>query len=138
MIDFHKVAGILIKDRRLLVTREKKKEFFVSPGGAVEGDESLTQALIRELLEEIGVEVNESELEFFRTFFAKATGQESKTLRMDVFLVKRWKGNPHPCSGDETIEKIRWVQSKMTPEVKIGSIFEHEVIPRIKEKNLID
>lgn len=57
----------------------------MSPGGAVEGDESLIRALIRELLEEIGVEVNESELEFFGTFFAKATGQESKTLRMTCF-----------------------------------------------------
>ncbi len=57
---------------------------------------------------------------------------------MDVPLVKQWKGNPHPCSGDEVIEEIRWVQSKVTPKVRLGSIFEHEVIPKLREKNLID
>lgn len=130
----HKAGGILIKDKKLLVEKSKNKEFFIAPGGSIEKDETPKQALVRELFEEFKIKVLEENLEEFGTFYAKAAGKEDKVVRMDVFLVKAYEGEPTP---DHEVEQILWITSQIPQNIKIGSIFEHEVIPKLKEQNLI-
>lgn len=134
-IDIHKAGGIVIKDRKLLLERSKHKELFINPGGKVEPGETVKQALVRELREEFGILVHEEDLVEFGTFYAPAAGQEHKFLQMDMFMVTRWEGEPAPNSE---VEEIRWVTSELEPGMRTGSIFEHEVIPRLKAQNLID
>lgn len=131
----YKAAGILIKNRKLLVEKSVNKDFFISPGGSVEPGESAKQTLVRELLEEFKLQVNEDDLSEFGTFTAKAAGQEDKIVKMDVFIVNKWFGEPEP---DHEVEKILWISSSIPENIKVGSIFEHEVIPRLKKQNLID
>ncbi len=38
--DIHKAAGIIIRDKKLLVERSKGKEFFIAPGGTIEEGET--------------------------------------------------------------------------------------------------
>lgn len=134
-VDIHKAGGIIIRGRKLLLERSRGKELFLNPGGKVEAGETVRQALVRELNEEFQIEVAESDLEEFGTFYAPAAGQEHRWLRMDLFMVKQWRGEPTP--GHE-VEEIRWVTSGLGPGIKTGSIFEHEVIPRLKAQDLID
>lgn len=132
--DIHKAGGIIIKDRRLLVERSKGKESFIAPGGSIEPGETAAEALIRELREEFQIRVDAEDLEEFDSFSAPAAGQEHRNVTMDIFIVKKWKGEPKP---DSEVEKIRWITSQ--PEgIKVGSIFEHEVLPRLKAQDLID
>jgi mutator protein MutT len=134
IIDIHKAAGIIIRDRKLLVERSKGKEFFIAPGGSIEPGETPKQALVRELLEEFQITVNEGALTVFGTFRAMAAGQESRTVEMEVFVVGEWEGEPTP---DNEVEELRWITSQ--PDgIQVGSIFEHEVIPRLKAADLID
>ena len=134
-VDFHKAGGILIRDRKALITRTRGRDTFINPGGKLEPGETVEQALFRELAEELSIEVLPEDIEPFGTYYAKAAYQEDKRLRMDVFLVKAWEGELVP--GRE-IEEIRWVSSKLEPGLKVGSIFEHEVVPRLKQRGLID
>src|SRR3989344_3020393 len=95
MIDIkniHKSAGIIIKNRKLLVEKDFDKEFFISPGGKLEDGETSEQALIRELNEEFKIDVLENDLEHFGHFDAPASGQEERTVHMDVFIVKKFTG----------------------------------------------
>lgn len=131
----YKAGGILIKDKKLLVEKSKGKEFFIAPGGSIEAGETPKQALIRELVEEFQITTSENDFEKFDTFYAQAAGDESKTIRMDVFIVKSWVGEPKP---DNEVEEIAWINSNIPKGMRVGSIFEHEVIPRLKEKGLID
>ena len=133
-IDIHKAGGILIKDRKFLVERSKEKQFFIAPGGSIEKGETSKQALIRELMEEFKIIVAENDLEEFGIFYASAAGQEDKYLQMDVFLVHSWEGEPTP---DNEVEEFLWIDSNLSLDIKIGSIFEHEVLPRLKERDLI-
>lgn len=131
----HKAAGILIKDRKLLVEKSKNKSFFIAPGGSVEEGETVKAALIRELREEFQIDVSSEDLVDFGSFSAPAAGQEHRTVKMDVFIVNKWLGEPAP---DNEVEKILWVSSDIPEGIKVGSIFEHEVIPRLKQQGLID
>lgn len=134
-IHIHKAAGIIIRNRRLLVERSKTKKFFIAPGGSIEPGETPQQALIRELMEEFQITVREDSLHTFGSFKAAAAGQEGKIVEMTVFTVSEWAGEP---TADNEVEEIRWITSEPEEGIQVGSIFEHEVIPRLKAANLID
>lgn len=133
-VDIHKAGGVLIRDRRFLVTRAYGKDVFVAPGGKLESGETAITALIRELMEEVQVEISAENTEPIGTFHAQAAGNESKTLEMEVFLVRNWQGEPEPSSE---IEEIMWVNTQ-TSGISLGSIFEHDVMPKLQQMNLID
>ena len=132
--DIYKSAGIIIRGGKLLVERSTGKTAFISPGGSIEAGEKGKQALVRELEEEFDIEVKESDLEEFGSFEAPASGQEHRTVYMQVFIVKRFKGQPKPSSE---VEEIAWITSKNEQNLEIGSIFEHEVIPLLKTQRRI-
>lgn len=132
--NIYKAGGIIIQNRRLLVTRSKGKDYFIAPGGKLDGDETAKQSLVRELAEELSVVVDENDLEFFGTFHASATGQEDVMLQMDVFTVKKYKGELVP---DNEIDEMRWITSQTTG-IKLGSIFEHDVLPKLKATGLVE
>ena len=133
-IDIHKAGGVLIKDRQLLVTRAKGKDIFVAPGGKLEPGETAIEAIVREMMEEVQVKVNPDTLTVLGTFQALAAGNESKTVEMEVLMIQDWTGEPTPSSE---IEAIMWINSTTTG-VPLGSIFEHDVLPLLKQKGLID
>lgn len=134
-VDFHKAGGVLIKDRKFLISRSKGKSFFVAPGGKLEKGETPEESLRRELKEEFTIEIELEDLEKFGTFYAPAIGMEDKYLQSDIFLVHRWKGE---IRADNEIEEIMWVDSRLPEGIELGSIFQHEVLPRLKQANLID
>lgn len=130
--DIHKVGGILIKDKKLLICRPKGKTYFIAPGGKIEAGETAMECLKRELMEELEISFDKAEL--FGEFYAPAVGAEDKMLRMDVYIVSEWKGEPNPSSE---IEELMWVDTEQASNMEIGSIFAHEVIPRLNRAELI-
>lgn len=50
-----RIAGVVIRDNKLLLLKGKGYEYFWTPGGKVDGKESNEECLRRELKEEIGV-----------------------------------------------------------------------------------
>lgn len=69
-----RAAGIVIKDDAILLIEGKKSDnqYFVFPGGGVEHDESIEQAIGREIAEETSIDVlvgkQVYELEYTQTF----------------------------------------------------------------------
>lgn len=130
----HKAGGVIIRERSFLVVRARGKDIFVAPGGKLELGETAAQALIRELMEETQIEVVEKNLEEVGVFTAKAAGNESQIVIMEVFLVNQYSGHPIPTNE---VEELQWINSKTTG-LNIGSIFEHNVMPILLERRLID
>ena len=133
-IDIHKAGGILIRDNKFLISRSKGKNVFFAPGGKLEKGETSEESLRRELKEELTIDIELEDLEPFGTFYALATGQEDQYLQMDVFLVHQWEGVIQP---NREIEEIQWIDSQMPEGMQLGSIFQHEVLPRLKERGMI-
>lgn len=133
-VDMHKAGGVILKDRHFLVTRSFGKDVFVAPGGKLENNETPAQALEREMTEEVNVRIDVDTLEHLGAFYAEAAGKAGVKLQMDVYLVNSLVGKPTPSSE---IEEIKWVNTQ-TKGIKIGSIFEHDVMPLLKSRGLID
>ena len=136
MADVHKAGAIIIQDRKLLFTRTIGKDFFICPGGRPESGETYEQALIRELKEELDIDTTIENLEDFGTYTSTMIEDESKKIYMRVLTVKFWQGNIKPTNE---VEEIKWVNSLSVDKgLRGNSIFELEVIPRLKKANLID
>lgn len=49
--------GLVVKDNKVLLSCEQRKNVYMSPGGGLENNESLEECVIRELAEETGFKV---------------------------------------------------------------------------------
>ena len=133
--DIYKASGIIVRDRKVLATRSKGKSFFVQPGGKLEGDESEVEAVIRELSEEMGIQVREDDLEKLGDYYAEAAGQAGARLKLAAWIVNDFEGEPSPHSE---VEEIRAFNSQIPEGVEVASILLHDIIPELKARNMID
>ena len=69
-----KLAWIEIQNKKILSTLSKGKQKFYIPGGKREIGETNHQTLIREIKEELDVQLIEDSLNYFGTFQAQADG----------------------------------------------------------------
>lgn len=129
-----KSGGVVIRDRKFLITRSYGKDFFVAPGGKLDLDETFEQALVREMTEELQVQVNVATLEELGTFKAVAAGHKDKKIEMKVFIIHDFTGELIPSSE---VEEMKWIDTTSTGFV-LGSIFQHDVMPLLKQRNIID
>jgi 8-oxo-dGTP diphosphatase len=135
MADIYKAGGIIIKGKKLLAVRAVGTKFFIDPGGKIEPGETAEQAVIRELKEEVSIDVSPADLEPFGDFTAEAANHPGKQVHMQVFIVKKWSGEIKAASE---IEELCWLNSDTPSDVQIGSIFHHEVLPRLQARGLVD
>ncbi|MEH8019911.1 8-oxo-dGTP diphosphatase MutT [Rheinheimera metallidurans] len=93
-----------MRDKQILLALRSAKQHqggkWEFPGGKVEPSESVQQALLRELHEEIGINVTAScalmQLEYH---------YPEKTVQLDVWLVSEFTGEPQGREG----QPLRWV-----------------------------
>jgi len=92
--------GILVSRRPDHVHQGGLWEF---PGGKVEGGETVEQALRRELLEELAIDVQSCQ-----PLIAIAHDYVDKSVYLDVWWVSRFEGEPHGREG----QPWRWVAAQ--------------------------
>lgn len=81
-----KLAWVHIEHGKLLCARSRGKNAWFLPGGKREAGESDSEALLREIREEGGVELRTDTLRPLRTFEAQAHGQpEGVVVRMSCY-----------------------------------------------------
>lgn len=127
-----KCAGVILEDGKLLVVRKKGSDVFLSPGGKVERGESLQDCVVREIKEEISVDVRD--LHFMGTYSSQSAIENTR-ITLHAWFVK-YSGT---VAASSEIEEIRWIGlGDLETGVKIGSVFLKHVIPSLKAKGLIE
>ena len=100
-----KLAWIEIKDNRILLTKSFGKDKFYIPGGKREVGETDSQALAREVEEELSVRVDNNSLTFMGVFEAQAHGQpEGVLVKMTCYAGDYWG----ELQANAEIEALRW------------------------------
>lgn len=95
------------EDQVLLAKRPEGKAMaglWEFPGGKVEENETPERALVRELREELNIQIDEKSLTPMQ--FA-SFGYDDFHLLMPVFVCREWLGSPAPQEGQELV----WVDT---------------------------
>ena len=102
-------VALIDTDGRVLIAKRPESKTLAGlwefPGGKVETAERPEQALIRELKEELGIDVEQSCLAPL-TFASHA--YEDFHLLMPLYVCRRWKGLVQALEGQE----LKWVYAK--------------------------
>ncbi len=121
-----RVAAVVVRDGRVLLARHQKRgeSYWVLPGGAVEPGETVAEALVRELREEAGLEIEVGELLFVND------GYRPEAEMLAVYFAATTKGESPEArrSGEKVLREVRW----FAPE----ELADLEVRPRIKDELL--
>lgn len=83
--EIDKLAWLHIKDKRLLVARSKGKPVYYIPGGKRDSGETDEAALIREIKEELSVDLIVATIQYVETFHAPAYDKPDHTLKMTCY-----------------------------------------------------
>ena len=127
-----KLAFIEIRDRKVLETCSYGKDKWYIPGGKREAGESDDQALIREMKEELLVDLVPETIKHCGTFEAQAHGKPEGTMvRMTCYTAK-YNGTLSPSAE---VEKLDWFGYSKRNDV---SHVDQLIFDDLKAKNLID
>lgn len=135
--DFYNAGGLLIKDKQLLVVKPIDRDAFLIPGGVIEQGEDPGKALVRELQEELNLQLSQENLEEYGVHADSAIGFTDRTVHMHTYLIKNWEQQPLIYSDGE-IESEFWLNSKNMDSVPIGNILKNSIIPKLIKDGLIE
>lgn len=100
------VAGVLLNnEQKVLIARRKAHQdqggLWEFPGGKCEAGEQSSEALKRELKEELGVVILQAQ-----SLLSKTHEYPNKIVHLEFFLIDKWQGDARGAEG----QQIRWVE----------------------------
>jgi 8-oxo-dGTP diphosphatase len=105
--EVHVVAALVLgPDGRALLVRKRGTTLFMQPGGKPEAGESAAEALVRELAEEVSLDVRPDELTAMGRYEAAAANEPGHTVVAEVFALTL--ASSYAERGAE-IEELAWV-----------------------------
>ena len=104
-----KLAWIYIKDKKILSTRSRGKDTYYIPGGKRDGEETDQEALIRELKEELTIDLIPETIKHVGTFEAQAHGKPEGTVVRMTCYSSDFIGEIKPAAE---IEEVVWFTHK--------------------------
>lgn len=129
-----RVGAIVFHDGKVVTTKLQKKgqEYHVLPGGGVESEENINQALIRELKEELNIQVKKFRLVYIKEL--NLTLPEFTGRGMEFyFVVDEYEGTPTLGYDPEIKEaKMTELGFLQVNEIKNYKFFPIELIPYIQ------
>ncbi|MEV0684910.1 NUDIX domain-containing protein [Nocardia sp. NPDC050378] len=98
------VAWVLIDNGRILCARPRGKDVFYIPGGKREGAETDLETLVREVAEELTVELSAETAAHVGTYEAQVSHDENTVVRMACYTAE-YRG---VLTASSEIEALAW------------------------------
>lgn len=102
------------EDGRVLTVRKRGTHRWMLPGGKPEAGERAIDTAVREVREELGIEIARDELEPLGEFDSHAANEAGHALRATVFLTR----TPVDPVAQAEIEGVRWVDPAAPDEAE--------------------
>lgn len=126
-----KLAYILVKDKKVLVTLSKGKDVWYIPGGKREGSETDAEALTREVLEELSVDIKQETIKKYGVFEAQAHGKPEGTIVRMTCYSADFDGELKVSNEIEKFDFFRYSQKYLT------SFVDFLIFDDLKDRGLI-
>lgn len=127
-----KVAFLYLQKGKILSTRSKGKDKFYIPGGKREANETDIQTLVREVKEELSVDIIESTARFYGIFQAQAHGQAEGVIVKMTCYTADFCGELTP---DSEIAEIVWLT---TSDIESVSPVDKLIFADLNSKGFIE
>ena len=101
-----KVAFLYLQDGKILSTRSKGKDKYYIPGGKREAGETDIETLVREVKEELSVNIVESSAKYYGVFEAQAHGKAEGVIVKMTCYTAEYSGE---LKADSEIAEIVWL-----------------------------
>ena len=102
MPDIHVSAAVIVDEAgRVLVVRKQGTSMFMQPAG-----ESAAQTLIRELHEELGLELDEADLQPLGSFVSAAANEPGHRVIAEAFATSV---DPQAVTVQAELAELRWI-----------------------------
>ncbi len=128
MKEIDKIAFIEIQNGQILSTRSKGKTTYYIPGGKHETGESDEQTLIREVSEELSVDIIPNSSEYVGTFTAQSDGAKENINVIMTCYTATYTG---ALKASSEIEEIKWLNYK---DLNIISEVDKKIFSFLKER----
>ena len=137
MAYFNKIGLLLLnKDRTKFLVCEKDNftSDFIMPGGQLDEDENNFQCLVREIKEELVVELDVDSLQYIGEYTDVAAGDPTKDV-----LIKLYEGSVFgtPKPSAEIIE-LHWIGKSDLSHPRLSAIIKNKILPDLIAKSILN
>ncbi len=126
-----KLAWVHIVNQKILITRSKGKDTYYIPGGKRESGETDLQALVREVKEELSVNLLPDSVRYMKTFEAQAHDKPEGTIVRMTCYTGDYTGRIKAASEIEEVDWFQFCDKARTSPV------DHLIFDWLLEQNLI-
>lgn len=126
-----KVAFLYLKDGKILSTRSQGKDKYYIPGGKREAGETGIETLVREVKEELSVDIIESSAKLYGVFEAQAHGKAEGVIVKMTCYTAEYSGE---LKADSEIAEIVWLTSE---DIESVSPVDKLIMVDLHEKGLL-
>lgn len=127
MPDIHVSAAVIVDDDgRVLVVRKHGTTRFMQPGGKPESGETPSQTLIRELHEELGLILDEGDLEPLGTFVSEAANEPGHRVVADAFAVSIAAAQ---VTAQAELAELRWITPADADTLPLAPLSVEHLLP---------
>ncbi|WP_091231054.1 NUDIX domain-containing protein [Microbacterium sp. 3J1] len=127
MPDIHVSAAVIVDDAgRVLVVRKHGTTRFMQPGGKPEPDETPSQTLIRELHEELGLQLDEGDLEPLGTFVSEAANEPGHRVVAEAFSVSIASAE---VAVQAELAELRWITPADAETLPLAPLSVEHLLP---------